>query len=70
MLLPANIEKIRQAGMGMKAPIAKARISETLASVIDGPTSTSELLILSSKVESDGWRFTACTNIHMLSTPT
>ena len=64
------MEKTRQAGIGMKLPTAKARISEKLASVIDGPTSPSALLIRSSKGNSKDCRFTACTNIHMLSTPT
>jgi hypothetical protein len=68
--LPANMEKTRQAGIGMKLPTAKARISDKLASVIDGPTSPSALLIRSSKGNSNDCRFTACTNIHILSTPT
>lgn len=67
---PANMEKTRHAGMGTKVPTAKAKISDKLASVMDGPTSTSALLMRSSKVNSNGCRFTACTNIHMLSTPT
>jgi hypothetical protein len=64
------MEKTRHAGIGIKLPTANARISDKLASVIDGPTSCSALLILSSIANSIDWRFTACTNIHMLSTPT
>lgn len=64
------MEKTRHAGIGIKLPTAKAKTSEILASVMDGPTSTSALLIRPSNGNSDGCLFTACTNIHMLSTPT
>lgn len=64
------MEKTRQAGIGMKLPTANARISDKLANVMDGPTSASALLIRISKGNSSGCRFTACTRIHMLSTPT
>lgn len=70
MALPANIEKTRHAGMGIKLPIAKAITSDKLARVIDGPTSVSALLIRSSKSNSSGCRLIAWTRIHMLSTPT
>lgn len=64
------MENTRHAGMGVKLPTANARTSERLARVIDGPTSTSASLIFSSKGKSDGLRLTACTRMHMLSTPT
>lgn len=64
------MEKTRQAGIGMKLPTANARISDKLASVMDGPTSTSALLIFSSIGNSKDCLFTACTSIHILSTPT
>lgn len=67
---PANIEKTRHAGIGIKLPTANAKTSDKLASVMDGPTSTSALLIRLSKGNSSDCRFMACTNIHMLSTPT
>lgn len=70
MLQPANIENTRHAGIGMKLPTANAKTSDRLASVIDGPTSTRALLIRPSKGNSNGWRLTACTKIHILSTPT
>ena len=43
------MEKTRQAGIEMKLPTANAIISDKLASVMDGPTSTSALLIRCSK---------------------
>lgn len=64
------MEKTRHAGIGIKVPTANARTSDRLASVMDGPTSTSALLIRSSKGNSIGCRLTACTSIHILSTPT
>lgn len=64
------MEKTRQAGIGMKLPTAKAKTSDMLARVIDGPTSTRALLIRSSKGNSKDCRFMDCTNIHILSTPT
>lgn len=64
------MENTRQAGIGIKVPTANARTSDRLASVMDGPTSTSALLIRSSRSNSNGCRFTACTSIHILSTPT
>lgn len=64
------MENTRQAGMGIKLPTAKAKTSERLANVMDGPTSTSALLIRPSKGNSKGCRLTACTRIHILSTPT
>ena len=67
---PANMEKTRHAGIGTKVPTAKAKISDKLANVMEGPTSTSAQLMRSSRDNSYGCRFTACTNIHMLSTPT
>lgn len=64
------MEKTRHAGIGMKLPTAKARTSDRLARVIEGPTSTSALLTLPSIGKSRGCRLKACTKIHMLSTPT
>lgn len=69
-ILPANMENTRHAGIGIKLPTANAKTSDRLASVIDGPTSTSALLIRPSSGSSNGCRLTACTNMHMLSTPT
>jgi hypothetical protein len=54
----------------MKLPAANAKTSDRLASVMDGPTSTRALLIRPSSGNSNGCRLTACTNMHMLSTPT
>lgn len=53
------MEKIRHAGIGTKAPTAKAKTSDKLANVMDGPTSTSAELIRSSKETSRGCLFTA-----------
>lgn len=64
------MEKTRHAGIEMKPPTANARTSDKLASVIEGPTSTSALLIRSSRDSTRACRFTAFTSIHMLSTPT
>lgn len=64
------MEKTRQAGIGIKLPTANAKTSDKLASVMDGPTSTSALLIRVSKGNSSCCRLTACTSIHILSTPT
>lgn len=64
------MEKTRQAGIGIKLPTANAKTSDRLASVMEGPTSTSALLIRPSNGNSNGCRLTACTSIHMLSTPT
>lgn len=64
------MENTRHAGIGIKLPTANARTSDRLASVIDGPTSTSALLIRPSKGNSIGCLLTAFTNIHILSTPT
>jgi len=57
--LPANMEKTRQAGMEMKLPAANAKTSDKLANVIDGPTSSSALLIRLSKGNSRCCLFTA-----------
>jgi len=57
--LPANMENTRIAGMGIKLPTANATTSETLANVIDGPTSTSALLIRPSMGNSSRCLFTA-----------
>jgi hypothetical protein len=57
--LPANMEKTRHAGMEIKLPAANAKTSDKLANVIDGPTSTSALLILLSKGNSSSCLFTA-----------
>lgn len=43
------MENTRQAGIGIKLPTAKANTSDKLARVIDGPTSTSALLMRPSK---------------------
>lgn len=67
---PANIEKTRHAGIGIKLPTANAKTSDRLASVMEGPTSTSALLIRPSRGNSNGCRLTAFTSMHMLSTPT
>lgn len=64
------MEKTRQAGIGMKLPTANTKTSDRLARVMDGPTSTSALLILPSRGMSKGCRLTECTNMHILSTPT
>lgn len=64
------MEKTRHAGIETKLPTAKARTSDKLARVIEGPTSTRALLIRSSNGELNGCLFTACTKIHILSTPT
>uniref|UniRef100_A0A7C8ZWA3 Uncharacterized protein n=1 Tax=Opuntia streptacantha TaxID=393608 RepID=A0A7C8ZWA3_OPUST len=66
----ANIENTRTAGIGMNVPTANANTSDRLASVIDGPTSTKALLMRPSKGNSSDCLLTACTNMHMLSTPT
>lgn len=64
------MEKTRHAGIEMKDPTAKARTSDTLASVMEGPTSPRALLIRSSSGKLADCLFIACTSIHMLSTPT
>lgn len=64
------MEKTRHAGIETNDPTANARISDKLASVMDGPTSPIALLICSSIGKSEGCRFTASMIIHMLSTPT
>lgn len=64
------MEKTRHAGIETNDPTANARISDKLASVIEGPTSPIALLICSSTGKPEGCRFTASTIIHMLSTPT
>lgn len=53
------MEKTRHAGIGMKLPTAKAKTSDRLASVIEGPTSTSALLMRPSNGNSSGCLFTA-----------
>ena len=53
------MENTRIAGMEIKLPTANAKTSETLANVIDGPTSTSALLTRPSKGNSSGCLFTA-----------
>jgi hypothetical protein len=45
--------------MEIKLPAANAKTSDKLANVIDGPTSTSALLILLSKGNSSSCLFTA-----------
>lgn len=64
------MEKTRHAGIEMNEPTAKARISDKLASVMEGPTSPSAVLIRSSIGKLVDCRFMACTSIHILSTPT
>jgi hypothetical protein len=68
--LPANIENTLQAGIGVIIPTAKARLSAKLASVIDGPISAKALPTRISVGRYISCRFTACTMMHMLSTPT
>lgn len=53
------MEKTRHAGMEIKLPTANAKTSDKLANVIDGPTSTSALLIRTSKGNSCCCLFTA-----------
>ncbi|KAJ0917000.1 hypothetical protein HanPSC8_Chr06g0268321 [Helianthus annuus] len=54
----------------MKLPTANAKTSDKLARVIDGPTSASALLIRPSNGNSTCCLLTACTRMHILSTPT
>lgn len=68
--LPANMEKTRQAGIGVKVPTVKARTSAKLASEIDGPTSASARPTRDSSGEFRSCRFRAFTRMHILSTPT
>jgi hypothetical protein len=60
------MENTRHVGIEIKLPTANTKTSYRLARVMDGPTSTSALLILPSKGNSNGCRLTTCINIHII----
>lgn len=62
------MQKVVKAGIFVKVPTRNARISETAAAVIDGPTSVMPPFILSNKFLPT-LPFTAVLIINILSTP-